>query len=341
MLVAGFTSVAEFHYLHHLPDGAAGEEMARAVAEGAERAGIRLVMLLVFYHSGGFGMPPEPRQQRFVHSTIDSYLELVDSLKDLPLGIAPHSLRAVAPEMIAELDAAAGHLLGNGFSRHIHVSEQRREVAECMDRYGLPPIELLAEHVVLDEHWNLVHATHATAGEIDLMNRSGTTAVLCPLTEAYLGDGLFDAVGFSRGGGDMAIGSDSNIRIDAVEELRLLEYGQRLKHERRACLATASGLGRPLWGAAARAGGKALGLPVGRLVPGAWADLVVLDKGSAVLAGLTGDSLLDALVTAGGPRDLAGVYVGGRRVVAAGVHYAGDRIAESYTNVIRGLRDRL
>lgn len=341
MLTAGFTSVAEFHYLHHLPDGTAGQEMARAVAAGADRAGIRLVLLPVFYQRGGFGRAPEPRQQRFVHRNIDDYLRLLESLDDLSLGVAPHSLRAVVPEMIAELEDAARRILGDIFPRHIHVSEQRYEVVECLDRYGLSPIELLSEHVSMDENWNLVHATHATTDEIDLMNRSGVTTVLCPLTEAYLGDGLFDAVAFRRGGGCIAVGSDSNIRIDAIEELRLLEYGQRLKHERRACLATEDGLGRPLWTAVAQAGGRALGLPAGRLAPGVPADLVVLDQNNPVLAGLTGDAALDALVTAGSASDFATVYVGGQRLVESGVHRDEQLIAKTYRTTMNGIRDRL
>jgi len=341
MLVAGFTSVAEFHYLHHLPDGTAGAEMAMAVAEGARRAGIRLVLLPVFYQSGGFGKPPEPRQQRFVHRGIEDYLGLLASLRGLPVGIAPHSVRAVAPDVIAELESAAGSILGSGFPRHIHVAEQRCEVSDCLDRYGHSPIRLLSEHVALDRHWNLVHATHATADEIGLVGRSGARVIMCPITEAYLGDGLFDAVTFRRGGGAIAIGSDSNVRIDAVEELRLLEYGQRLKHERRACLATDAGLGRPLWSTVADAGGGALGLPVGRLAPGAFADIVVLDPGSRVLGGLEGDPALDALVTAGGAAEIAAVYVGGRRVAQAGAHRDGDAIAACYRDSMGRLRNRL
>jgi len=341
MLTAGFTSVAEFHYLHHLPDGAAGEEMARAVAEGADRAGIRLVLLPVFYQNGGFGRAPDPRQQRFIHRSIDDYLRLLDSLDDLSLGIAPHSLRAVAPAMIAELDNAARRILGDDFPRHIHVSEQRREVVECLDRYGLAPIEVLAEHVSMDRHWNLVHATHATADEISLMNRSGVTAVLCPMTEAYLGDGIFDAVTFHRGGGRIAVGSDSNVRIDAIGELRLMEYGQRLKHERRACLATEAGLGRPLWTTVAQAGGGALGLSAGQLAPGSPADLVVLDKDTSILAGIAGDAALDALITAGSPADIASVYVGGKRLVESGFHWQERLISGDYLAAMNGLRDRL
>jgi formimidoylglutamate deiminase len=215
------------------------------------------------------------------------------------------------------------------------VSEQRREVSECLDRYGLTPIELLAEHVVLDPHWNLIHATHAMANEMDLMVRCGVTTVLCPLTEAYLGDGIFDARRLVSEGGRFAIGSDSNVRIDAVEELRMLEYSQRLRHEQRACLASEAGLGRSLWSAAAT------GLPVGRLAPGAYADIVVLEQDNAERACLTVDGSLDALVTAGGAPDIAAVYVGGRQAVQSGRHGRDEEIDRAFAATLARLRNRL
>lgn len=341
MLAGGFTSVAEFHYLHHLPDGTPGVDMARAVAEGARRAGVRLVLLPVLYQSGGFGQPPTARQARFVHHHLEDYLMLVERLSDLSLGIAAHSLRAVSPESIAELEAGARSILGDKFPRHIHVSEQRREVSECLDRYGLTPIELLAEHVVLGPHWNLIHATHATPDEIGLMARCGVTTVLCPLTEAYLGDGIFDARRLVAEGGRFAIGSDSNVRIDAVEELRMLEYSQRLRHERRACLASEAGLGRPLWSAAAAGGGAATGLPVGRLAPGAYADILVLEQDNAERACLTADGSMDALVTAGGAPDIAAVYVGGRPTIQSGRHGREEEIGRAFAATLARLRERL
>lgn len=341
MLAGGFTSVAEFHYLHHLPDGAAGDEMARAVAEGARRAGIRLVLLPVFYQSGGFGQPSSGRQARFVHRSVADYLSLLETLSDLTMGIAPHSVRAVAPKVIAELEAGARGLLGDDFPRHIHVSEQRREVTECLEYFGATPIELLDENVSLTRQWNLVHATHATENEIELMATRGATAILCPLTEAYLGDGVCDVVGLLAAGGRIAVGSDSNIRIDAIEELRMLEYGQRLKRERRACLATGDGLGRPLWNAAGSGGAAATGLPVGSLRPGAFADLVVLDEQSQVLHGLEGDMALDALLTGGSAADIHTVYVGGQAVVRGGVHRNEDEVAADFVTTAVRLRSRL
>ncbi len=341
MLAAGFTSVAEFHYLHHLADGAPGTEMARAVAEGAQRAGIRLLVLPVFYQSAGFGEPPGPRQGRFVHGCLDDYLRLLEALDDLSLGIAPHSIRAVAPEAITELETGARSVLGEEFPRHIHIAEQRAEVAGCLDRYGVTPVELLHEHVGLDGRWSLVHATHATPGEIELIGRCGAVTVVCPLTEAYLGDGLLDAVSLAAEGGRIAIGSDSNVRIDAVEELRLLEYGQRLRFERRACLATADGLGRPLWSATARSGAAAMMMPVGELRTGAFADLVVLNESSRVLSALAGDEAMDALITGGDAREFADVYVGGRRRVSSGEHQEEGGISASFAAAMSRLRARL
>lgn len=341
MLRGGFTSVAEFHYLHHLPDGSAGTEMAQAVIEGARLAGIRLTLLPVLYQRGGFDAVPASRQRRFVHQRIDDFLDLLDRLSGVPLGIAPHSVRAVEPAAIADVESGAREILGDVFPRHIHVSEQLIEVEECLEFYGKTPIELLAEHVSLDHHWSLVHATHATEAETEEMNRAGVTAVLCPLTEAYLGDGLFHAAAFREAGGRIAIGSDSNVRIDAIEELRLLEYGQRLRLHRRACLADETGLGRPLWELACRGGEHALGQPVGRLEPGAFADLVVLRKDSVVLSALEDAQALDALITAGCARDLAAVYVGGRRVVDNGEHERGLATTDEYGVVMGRLRNSL
>jgi len=341
MLVAGFTSVAEFHYLHHTPDGTPGTDMARAVEAGAQRAGIRLLLLPVFYQSAGFGAPPDSQQARFVHRRLDDYLRLLERLDDLSLGIAPHSIRAVAPEAITALEVGARSVLGEEFPRHIHIAEQRAEVAGCLDRYGVTPVELLHEHVGLDACWSLVHATHATRDEIGLIGRCGAVTVLCPLTEAYLGDGLFDAVSLAADGGKLAIGSDSNIRIDAVEELRLLEYGQRLRSEHRACLATVDGLGRPLWSAAARGGAAAMMMPVGELRTGAFADIVVVREKSRLLSDLAGDEALDALITGGDAREFADVYVGGRRQVAAGEHREEGAISASFTAAMNRLRTRL
>ena len=330
MLRAGYTSVAEFHYLHHLPDGSPSPEMGQALIAAARDAGIRLVLLPVYYRRGGFGQPAGPSQRRFVHAGIDDYLRLLEAVSDVPRGIAPHSLRAVDPAELAPLEAGATALLGPEFPRHIHISEQRREVEECLAALGRTPVEALADAVELGPCWQLVHATHARDAELELVAKSGAGVVLCPLTEAYLGDGIFPVRRFVGLGGRISVGSDSNVRLDAIEELRLLEYGQRLRDQRRAVLAGPDGLGAPLWRRCAEGGGAALGQPAGALAPGYWADIVGLDPGHAVLAGLAPSRALDALITSGDAACVADVWVGGVRRVRGGVPVAGDGIGVDY-----------
>jgi formimidoylglutamate deiminase len=333
MLAAGYTSVAEFHYLHHGPDGSRGAECAAAVMEAAASAGIRLALFPVFYARGGFGRSASPRQARFIHRTLEEFAVFVAALPEAPAGLAAHSLRAVPPECLADLAALADEAAGPGAPIHIHIAEQPAEVEECLAATGMRPIECLARHVALGPRWMLVHATHADAAERALVAEAGATVVLCPLTEAYLGDGLFPAAEFVGEGGRIAVGSDSNVRIDAVEELRWLEYGQRLATGRRACLADEGGLGDPLWRRAAAGGAAAVGAPVGHLAPGFFADLVSVDPGAAVFEGLEGPAeVLDAMVTSGDARCLAGAWVGGRPAVPAQ--------AAGYGAVVRSLAAR-
>ncbi|MGH8161311.1 MAG: amidohydrolase family protein, partial [Gammaproteobacteria bacterium] len=220
MLAAGFTSVAEFHYLHHGVDGARGPELAEAVVRAAEDAGIRLRLLPVLYQRGGFGQPPGAAQARFVHERLDDFLRLLDALRAHEPGLAFHSLRAVAPETFAATLEAVHALLGRDIPVHVHIAEQRREVGDCLAATGKTPIAALLEVVDVDRHWSLVHATHASRAELEAVAASGATVVVCPLTEAYLGDGLFPGTRYLANGGNVAVGSDSNARIDAVEELR-------------------------------------------------------------------------------------------------------------------------
>lgn len=328
MLEAGFTSVAEFHYIHHGVDGSRGDEMALAVIEAARATGIRLTLLPVLYAAGGFGQPPKPEQMRFVHRDAEDYLRLVERLRGkVALGLAPHSLRAAPIEMLPGLVRDARALLGAATPIHIHVAEQEAEVAQCRARHGCGPVELLAREAGLDAHWHLVHATHADAGERARIVASGAGVVICPITEAYLGDGLFPADEFKRAGGALAVGSDSNCRIDAFEELRWLELGQRLRSRARARLADARGLGAALWQGAVAAGARALGQPVAGLAVGQQADIVVIDAQAPALAGHAIGTALDALVINGGARDVAAAYVGGRRVAGATDRAAFDRCA--------------
>lgn len=189
MLAAGFTSVAEFHYLHHRPDGARGSEMSDAVIAAARAAGVRLRLLPVLYQRGGFDRPATGAQSRFIHADAEDFLALLEALAPARPGLAFHSLRAVAPEVLVPTLAAARDLLGNDIPVHIHIAEQTREVEDCRAATGCPPIDLLLDSVALDSHWALVHATHASVGELAAVREAGATVVVCPLTEAYLGDG--------------------------------------------------------------------------------------------------------------------------------------------------------
>jgi len=331
MLAAGYTSVAEFHYLHHLPegpvdDGARGTEMAAAVIEAARAVGIRLTLLPTLYVTGGFGREAQPEQRRFLHASVDQYLGLVARLRPLlpdgRVGVAPHSLRAVPAELLAPLVAGARALLGADAPLHVHVAEQTAEVEQCRAAHGCGPIALLARHVELDTRWSLVHATHADARERALLRERGANLVVCPITEAYLGDGLYPVE--EQGSAGIAIGSDSNCRIDALAELRLLEYGARLRNRARAQLADERGLGAPLWSGAVAAGARALGQPVAGLAVGQLADLVVVDERAPALAGHGIATALDALLINGSARDLSATIVGGRRCTSTDTRAAYD-----------------
>ena len=339
MLRGGFTSVAEFHYVHHMPDGRPGQEMAQAIVQAAHATGIHLLLLPVFYQTGGFNMPPADRQRRFVHASIEDYCRLLQELSGVRLGIAPHSLRAVAPEMLVRLIKVVDSVSDGKWPIHIHVSEQQREVEECKTLYRATPIELLARTVALNHRWNLVHATHATEAERHLIVKQDATVVLCPITEAYLGDGLFAAEEFVYAGGRFAIGSDSNCRIDAVEELRWLEYGQRLRKQQRAQLACASGLGASLWQQACNGGAAALAEPVGEIAVGKRADLVVLEEQAAPWRGHDINSLLDALIIGGSRHDIAAVYVGGKRLVDHGMATGAEISAREFGRVVARLNE--
>ena len=313
MLEAGVCRVGEFHYLHHDPEGRAcadpGEMVAR-LAAAAAATGIGLTLLPVFYAHGGFGgQPASEAQRRFLHS----------------------------PDGFARLIAASRSALAGDGPVHIHIAEQVREVEDCVAWSGARPVRWLLDHAPVDRRWCLVHATHVDAGELAGMARSGAVAGLCPITEANLGDGIFPARAFVDAGGVFGVGSDSNVRIDSGEELRLLEYGQRLVARARNVLGEPGlSTGRSLWQHAVAGGARALGVP-GGLAVGASADLVVLrDDGDLALARM-GDAMLDTFVFAGGRRDIADVWRAGAHVVIDGRHRDHAAIEARYRRVVRGL----
>ncbi|HUD92999.1 formimidoylglutamate deiminase [Sphingobium sp.] len=339
MLESGFTRVGEFHYLHHDRDGVAfadPAEMSAAILAAAADSGIALTHLPVFYaHSGFGGAAPTERQRRFI-TGIDGYEKLLTSalraaaaLPDTVVGIAPHSLRAVTPDELAALQALAG----TG-PVHIHVAEQMREVEDCLAWSGQRPVEWLLDHAAVNARWCLVHATHLTQAEVSGLARSRAVAGLCPVTEANLGDGIFPASSFVAQGGAYGIGSDSNVLIDAAEELRLLEYGQRLSLRRRNIMAPAeASTGETLFRAALVGGAQALGGAAG-IAPGMPADIVSLNMGHVAMAGRTPENCLDGLVFAGARAAIDGVWRRGEPVVEAGRHRNRDRIETDYRQAL-------
>ncbi len=334
MLESGFTRVGEFHYLHHTETGsryADHAEMSVRVAAAADDTGLGLTLLPVFYaHSDFGGAAPTPAQRRFLHD-IDGFADLLDGCKraladtpDAVLGLAPHSLRASTPQQLQALVALAPGPI------HIHIAEQTREVDACLAWSGQRPVEWLYANAAVDARWCLVHATHVNSDEVRLMADSGAVVGLCPITEANLGDGLFPMRDFIQLGGRFGVGSDSNVLIDAAEELRLLEYGQRLQLRGRNVLSPGDlSSGRWLYQQAGEGGAQALGVPFG-LEVGAAADLLELDDEHPALLGRKGDALLDSWLFAARNGALRSVWRNGRALVRDGRHVNRDAISARY-----------
>lgn len=349
MLESGYTAVAEFHYLHHQPDGQAyadPAELSRRLLAAADATGIGYTHLPVLYRYGGFGMKaPQERQRRFLHDS-DAYARLLETLApffrnraDRRLGIAPHSLRAVSPEMLHAAIAALNRI-DSGAPIHIHIAEQTAEVEDCLAWSGKRPVEWLLDQGIVDARWCLVHATHLTPDETQRLAASKAVAGLCPTTEANLGDGLFPAIDYLTAQGRIGIGSDSHVSVHAAEELRLLEYGQRLAARSRNLLAGGAdrSTGRRLFDAVAGGGAQAIGQPMGAISIGRRADFVLLDKDTPALAGKQGDAVLDGWIFASQVHSqITEVYVAGRRVVAAGRHLRGAAFATRYRDVLARL----
>lgn len=318
MLAAGFTSVAEFHYLHHPNSGEKADEMASALGAAAREVGIRLRLFPALYQTGGFNSKPSRLQKAFLFERETEFLQLLESLRDHGPGVAFHSLRAVSCEKLASLVDQAVSVLGQTTPVHIHIAEQQAEVEECVTATGKTPVRLLLDSVQLDSRWSLVHATQADHQELQRLAQTGANVVVCPLTEAALGDGIGPIEDWARLGGHVAIGSDANTRLDPIEELRWLEYAQRLRTGHRACLGDASGLGVSLWKQVGVGGRRSLGLPVGSLELGSFADLLVLNPVASAIVGHRLPNVLDGLLIGGSRTDIESVYVGGQCVAQGG-----------------------
>jgi formimidoylglutamate deiminase len=351
MLLAGYTAVGEFHYLHHAPDGRPYDdpaEMSWRILAAADSTGIGLTLLPCVYMTGDFGGAPMTEGQRRFRMDPSGAAALLAALApsfgaEAPggarrLALALHSLRAVPPaaigkalELIDELDPHA--------PVHIHAAEQPREVDACVAWSGARPVEWLLHHADLSARWCLIHATHVTAQEVERLAASGAVAGLCPTTEGNLGDGVFPTRSYLAAGGRFAVGSDSHVSVSPVEELRWLEYDQRLTHGVRN---VGSGFpypstGRTLFESALAGGAQAMGLPSGALAPGRRGDLVVLDPEHPVLAGRSGDALLDSWLFSGNRTPVKHVLVGGRWVVRDGRHAEEEAVLERYRRTVARL----
>ena len=344
MLEAGFTSVGEFHYLHRSPQNTLYQdpaELALRHAAAAERTGIGLTLLPVFYESSQFGgAAPTAGQQRFI-TDLDQFAHIVERVRarlrpqcGCNSGIAPHSLRAVTAEHLGKLLEHYRH-----GPVHIHAAEQVKEVEDCLAFTGLRPLEWLLRHADVDQRWCIVHATHLTPQETSDLARSGAVAGLCPETEANLGDGVFPMPAYAQAGGCWGIGTDSHIRLDAAGELRLLEYAQRLTRRQRNVLASADqpSTGAALLQGALRGGAQALALPVGAIAAGYRADFLGLHAAHPDLAGRSTDCTLDTWLFSAGRALVRDVIAGGRTVVANGRHTDRERIDAAYCRTLKRL----
>ncbi|MBL9072635.1 formimidoylglutamate deiminase [Tabrizicola sp.] len=346
MAESGFSAVCEFHYLHHPVGGgtyADPAEMSARIAAAAGETGLGLTHLPVIYEQGGVdGRALAGGQLRF-GSSPEVYAAILEGaraalsvLPDAGLGVAPHSLRAVSR---ATLDKVAGMVPGGPV--HIHIAEQVAEVTEVQAAWGARPVDWALANLPLDARWCMIHATQMTSSETAALARTGAVAGLCPITEANLGDGIFDGPGWMAADGAFGVGTDSNVRISLAEELRLLEYSQRLNHKARAVMADARSTGRFLWERALKGGAQAAGRTSGRIEVGQWADLVALDTGDLRLEGVQGDQLLDAFLFAGRDGLVTDLWSAGRHIVREGRHIARDAVEARFRATMRRLREAL
>ncbi|HEU4655698.1 MAG TPA: formimidoylglutamate deiminase [Steroidobacteraceae bacterium] len=345
LIKSGYTSVCEFHYLHGIgPDPLSA---SHALIDAASSAGIALTLLPTLYERAGFDQEaPADRQRQFVLS-VDAFLQLLESLRSASasssqthVGLALHSLRAVSLDSMRSVLASS---VAAAIPIHIHIAEQPAEVDACNKHLGTTPVRWLFDNASVDARWCLVHATHATNEELTAIARAGAGVCLCPTTEANLGDGLFDTKAFIQRGGRFSIGSDSNVSVAPAEELRWIEYQQRLvRRERNVMPDDASrSTGEFLWQHSAQSGAIASGRRAGVLKVGARADIVVLDTNLPVFAGRHEDEMLDAFIFAATADVVRDVMVGGRWLVQERKHFAETAIASGYRRAIAKLREAM
>ena len=354
MLKMGYTRVAEFHYLHHdingntYPDNDNNSElatMAKAIFKAAQNSGIGLTMLPVLYQYAGFGQQESNEgQKRFINSTeqfnqlVNDCFTLTKQYPNTNIGIAPHSLRAVDKEAITQ---AVEHVrsLDDKAPIHIHIAEQQQEVNDCLQHYSQRPVQWLLDNIELDEHWCLIHATHINEQEQQGIVASKAIAGICPTTEANLGDGIFPTTEFLALNGNFAIGSDSHISVNPVEELRWLEYAQRLTKQHRAILASSEtvSVGQNLWQKAAMGGAQSTNSNTGSLAVGKQADLLVLDEKQTCLFANSTQHLLDSVIFASQNNIIKDVMVNGHWVVQNGSHEQEQNCADKFSKLLKKL----
>ncbi len=345
MLEAGYANNVEFHYLHHQTDGSSYDsvsEMAQRIAAAAEQTGVGLTLLPVLYEVGGCdGRALGQGQIRFGND-LDRFANIYEGAatalshlpKDATLGVAPHSLRAVHRDSLQAVpDMTSGPV-------HMHLAEQVAEVEEVEAAYGARPVNWLMDNAEVDARWCLIHCTQMQPDETKALASSGAVAGLCPITESSLGDGIFDGKRYIENGGTFGVGSDSNIRISLAEELRTLEYSQRLRDKGRAVLASAEkSTGRLLFEGVVKGGAQAAGRNSGQIAAGQWADLLALDSDATDMIGRTGDVALDTWVFTSGDALVSDVWAAGRHVVQGGQHIAREAIVKAYRATMARLKD--
>ena len=316
MLAAGYCSVGEFHYVHHQPDGQPYENaniMSEAILQAGQDAGIRVVLLLTAYAQSNFQQPPDRMQRRFCDASVDAYLSRVEALrmKGIHVGVAPHSVRAVPTTW---LYAIGEYSRLHQLPFHIHADEQIAEIEQCQLAEGCTPIELLERCTALGPQTTIIHATHANQTEITLLARSGTSVCVCPTTEGDLGDGIAPYNELVTANIPLAIGSDSNTRLDPIEELRWAEYSARMRYQRRRIIIAdaSTSPGSSLLTCGTQAGANALGLQTGTIRPGMAADFIAIDLQAPSLAGWTPDNFLDTLFFGASSRIITQTWVQGQ-----------------------------